>query len=395
MDGSDLPRFSNKAMCANRLEIGRRRQHPVWLAFWESCGKCESGGSVKNLLADVTAVRVGVEYDWFTPDICLERGDQPPIWIEFSPPTVEKLAHCAGHHIDLFEIEGRHPSELSVERAHISPQNCCARERKRLRDLWESMRDLPDPMVGIREDFRSPQRKQREFDEFWQEMADMRDAVAHGRIRCIRCDKPDELDEDSGFAVQQIPTHRPDGECGYYPMCLSCNFSIAGLGGGDAREWWEWQLQEGCPTCQPLIDEANQAVQDIRPRRSIEMPEPYGNRIVQEPESRSQEFIVGAHTVKREEMQSVLAMVEYVLWRFAPRGNGDCALMLRLVRDIQAAVRFANGITAWDWLEAMGDSYIPAADTTGYHKGDRLLPLKRWWPELPPLPLDAVLRPKD
>ena len=173
------------------------------------------------------------------------------------------------------------------------------------------------------------------------------------------------------------------------------HFNSAFYRGGDDSEWWEWQPQEGCPTCQPLFDDGKQAFRDIKPRRSVEMPEPYGSRLVHEPESRSQEFIVGAHTVRREEMQSILAMVEYVLWRFAPMGNRECALMLDFVREIQDAVLFANGIRDWDWLEGVGESYIPDRATRGYDKQDRLLPLKRWWPELPPFPLDIVPRPKD
>lgn len=395
MNDPELSRLSNKAIYGNYLEVHRRRQQLVWIFFWESCGECESGGFVKNILADVTAVRVGVEYDGFTPDICLDRNNKPPVWIEFSPPTVEKVAYCAAHHIDLFELAGQHPSELSVKRAHISPRNCCARERKRLRDLWEGLKDLPDPLVGIREDFRSPGRKQREFDEFWAEAAAMRDDVAQGKIRCIRCDKTFQLEEDGGYGVQYTTTHRPNGECGPYPMCLSCEFSMVGAGGGDASEWWEWQLKEGCPTCQPFIDEANRALEVFKPARSVVMPAPYGSRVVQEPDRRAQEFVVGEHTVKREEMQSILAMVDYILLRFAPRGHRDIALMLKFVREIQAAVRFANGIMDWDWLEGIGESYVPASATVGYHKGDRLLPLKRWWRELPPFPLDAVSRPRD
>ena len=104
MNDPELSRLSNKAIYGNYLEVHRRRQQLVWIFFWESCGECESGGFVKNILADVTAVRVGVEYDGFTPDICLDRNNKPPVWIEFSPPMVEKVAYCAAHHIDLFEL---------------------------------------------------------------------------------------------------------------------------------------------------------------------------------------------------------------------------------------------------------------------------------------------------
>ena len=205
MNDPELSRLSNKAIYGNYLEVHRRRQQLVWIFFWESCGECESGGFVKNILADVTAVRVGVEYDGFTPDICLDRNNKPPVWIEFSPPMVEKVAYCAAHHIDLVELAGQHPSELSVERAHISPRNCCARERKRLRDLWEGLKDLPDPLVGIREDFRSPRRKQREFDEFWAEVPALQGCMAWG-------DNPEQtLDELRAVAKALIQSRQERG----------------------------------------------------------------------------------------------------------------------------------------------------------------------------------------
>ena len=108
MNDPELSRLSNKAIYGNYLEVHRRLQQLVWIFFWESCGECESGGFVKNILADVTAVRVGVEYDGFTPDICLDRNNKPPVWIEFSPSMVEKVAYCAAHHIDLFELVVQH-----------------------------------------------------------------------------------------------------------------------------------------------------------------------------------------------------------------------------------------------------------------------------------------------
>ena len=47
----------------------------------------------------------------------------------------------------------------------------------------------------------------------------------------------------------------------------------------------------------------------------------------------------------------------------------------------------------WDWLEGIGDSYVPDHETRGYSKQDRLLYLKRWgpaWTELPPCPLNLI-----
>jgi hypothetical protein len=106
-------------------------------------------------------------------------------------------------------------------------------------------------------------------------------------------------------------------------MGLACEFAIAGMGADDGTEWHEWQLKEGCPTCQPLIDEVNRMVEDSatrQPLRSVVMPAPYGTRVVQEPERRTQECRFGGGTVSREELQAVLILIKLVLPRFRRAG---------------------------------------------------------------------------
>ena len=144
--------WSNKAMYSHKLERRRKRQQGFWLFFKECCGKCEGGGFVENILADVTAVKSEADYGGFRPDILLERGDKPPIWLEVthtSLPSPSKLAYCADQGIDVFELEGsQRPVDSTVRKAHISPRNCRKRQRQRLVDLWRHMATLDDPIGG-------------------------------------------------------------------------------------------------------------------------------------------------------------------------------------------------------------------------------------------------------
>ena len=176
---------------------------------------------MENILTDVTAVKVEADYDGFHPDILIARDDKPPIWLEFthtSPPSVSKLAYCAAHSIDVFELEGsQRPVDSAVRKAYISLRNCRKRQRQRLFDLWRHMASLDDPIVGIREDFRSPERQRREREAFWAEFKRRRQDVADGKLRCARCDKPFVV-EDGGYSLSFIQTHRLDGGCGKVPF---------------------------------------------------------------------------------------------------------------------------------------------------------------------------------
>ena len=342
----EIARLSNRAMYANKFEGFRRRQRGFWLAFRECCGKCEGGGFVENILTGVTAVRTDVESGDYRPDVLLEREGKPPLWVEFGPPPTHKLAYCAAHGIDLFVLDGNgHPEDAGVITAHISPRNCRERRRQRIFDLWERMRRHPDPVIGIREDFRRTKTKQREAEELLRGPEETWEAVSQGKIRCVRGDKPYQI-ENGGFSIQYVQTHRPNEECGEYPMGLACEFAIAGMGADDGTEWHEWQLKEGCPTCQPLIDEVNRMVKDSatrQPLRSVVMPAPYGTRVVQEPERRTQECRVGGGTVSREELQAVLILIELVLPRFRPAG---WALLSDQVDGILDAVQFASNLSS-------------------------------------------------
>ena len=67
--------WANKSMYAQKLEGYRRRQLGFWLFHNDCCSKCEGGGFVENILADVTAVKLEADYGPYRPDILLRaRG---------------------------------------------------------------------------------------------------------------------------------------------------------------------------------------------------------------------------------------------------------------------------------------------------------------------------------
>ena len=110
---------------------------------------------------------------------------------------------------------------------------------------------------------------------------------------------------------------------------------------------------------------------------------------MQEPEQRPQEYMVGNRSVSRSELQSVLMMFQYILVTVLSP-NRKAGLMLNEVERIQQSVQYANGIYEWDWLEGIGESYVPDHDTPDVSERNKSLCPKRWWPELPPCPLGIV-----
>ena len=52
------------------------------------------------------------------------------------------------------------------------------------------MSNLDDPIVGIKEDFRSPERQCRESEADEAEWDKLRQDVADGKLRCARCHNP-------------------------------------------------------------------------------------------------------------------------------------------------------------------------------------------------------------
>ncbi len=379
--------WSNKSMYATKLEGYRRKQLGFWLFYNDCCGQCEGGGFVENILAEVTAVRLEADYGPYRPDILLERGNKPPIWIEFtdtSRPSAAKLEYCERSGIDVFELDGsKRPIESNVLKAHISTRNCRKLDRQGLETLWNHIARLDDPVVGIREDFRSPERKQQEFEARWKEINDLEDSVSNRSIVCARCFAPF-VSDDSGFAVNHILTHRPDGNCGKVPFCDKCGFAIRGGWHGTFPEDADlWGLKEGCSACEPLIAEEAKLWDSIPVPRSVVMPAPYGSRLVNEPQRRVQQYIVGNRSVSRAELQAVLLMFQYVLVNVSS-DTAATRIMLQQISLINKSILFANGITDWDWLKGIGDGYVPEIEAPDDHTGDRMFNPKLFWPEFPP-----------
>ncbi|MDE2843244.1 MAG: hypothetical protein OXN21_07675 [Chloroflexota bacterium] len=382
-----LSHWSNVAMFANKLENFRKRQKGFWLLFRECCGQCEAGGFFENILTDVTAVRREYPAGNYQPDLTLERGDKPPVWLEFtdaSPPSIQKLAYCAAHGIDIFQLDGgQRPADSSVFKAHIAPRNCRQKRRQRFHDIWEHLRKLPSEkqVIGIREDFRSPQRKTREFEEFWNEAEDRRQAVAAGEVRCARCDKSFGL-SDGGYSISYLSTHRQGGGCAEVPFCNECSFAIMGGWDGvfpdDAPIWG--QLNEDCPECQGVMEQMREM--DEAPQlRHVEMPEPYG-RWVWEPEKRVQSFIVGDRSIAKSEFLAVVMTFRYLahcVWELSlSEGRPfpvDLGVLLEQLDEMESAVLYPNNIIAWDWREGVGDTYVSDHEARGNHKGDRFFPV--------------------
>ncbi len=367
--------WATKAMYAKKLERHRKLQRGFWLFFKECCGQCEGGAFVENILTDVIAVKSETASGGFIPDILLERRGKPAIWLEIvntSPPSLSKLEYCADNGIDVFELNGsQHPDYSYVRKAHISHRNCRQRQRQRLLGLWRQMADLDDPKVGIREDFRSLERQRREFRAFWAKVKARRQEVADGKLSCARCGQPFTVG-DGGVSLESIYTHRPDGECGEIPFCQQCWFEI--IGGWDGvypDDAGSWGLEEECPICQPIIAEFTKQTDEANRRKSLRMPEPYGSRLVQEPDLRSQKYIVGDKSVSRGELQCILMMFQYGLSRV--NAHWKSRMILEEVDKINRAVLYANNILDWDWLEGVGESYISGRDAPDDTKGDKLL----------------------
>ena len=113
------------------------------------------------------------------------------------------------------------------------------------------------------------------------------------------------------------------------------------------------------------------------------MPEAYGSRLVNEPQRRLQQYIIGNRTVSRGELQSALLMFQYILVNMLPH-TSFFREMRQHISLINRSILFANGVTDWDWLKGIGDSYVPEYLAPDDHTGDRMFNPKVYWPEFPP-----------
>ena len=354
---------------------------------------------MENVLVDVTVVKREANFGGFRPDILLERGDKPPIFLEFthtSPPSVAKLAYCTANGIDLFELDGsKPPDDSSLMKVHISLRNCRKRQRQRLLDLWKHIDSLDDPVVGVKEDFRSPQRQRREWEAWDAEFEAMGQEAVAGTLRCIRCDRS-LATGDSGFSVTYIDIHKPDDGCGQVPFCQECEFRLrGGWDGVYPDDVASWGLEEDCSSCQIILAEQVKKMEEWEKkssqRRSVEMPESYGSRLVHEPERHQQSYIVGNQTVSRGDLLSVLYMFHYILAEILKTYPKDpkTVMFREIVSGVVNTVQYTNNMYDWDWLEGIGEGYISEHDAPDNSKGDKHLWPKRWpgWQQLPPCPL--------
>ena len=396
----DIRHLSNRAMFFNKLENYRKRQKGFWLFFSECCGQCGDRGFVENILADVTAVRLETEEGEDQPDILLERKGKPPLWLLFtqpSPVSVQRLAYCMAHGIDVFELDGgKRPVECTVIKAHIAQRNCRDRKRRRLSDIWENLRRSEFARIGIREDMRSESRKERELEQLWTAMEADRDAVVAGEIYCARCGNALTLTEGEGYSFSYIIAHRPDRQCALVSLCDDCSFTVMGGWTGthpdDAAKWFPGS---DCPECESIEAAEMKDSYAAPPRDRVQMPTSYGVRWVQEPEKRVQQYEVADRTVNREELLAVVMMVKWYigLVRETHQENRlprNLWMLSEVLNDIVNAVMLTNNILEWSWREGVGDSYISNAEGRGYDMGDRWVPLKSFMAEIPPFPLRVI-----
>ena len=396
MHPEGVPHWSNKTMWRHKLELRRKRQQGFWIFFDTCCGQCGDGGYVENILDGVTAVRMEAEYGGFSADILLERGDRLPMWLEFihtSPPSESKLTYCATQGIDLIELDGsREPMNASVIRAHIAPQNCRSRNRARLYELWEHMASVEDPVVGIREDFRKPERQQSETEAFIAEVTGRSQAVRNGRISCVECGRQFVSEVDS-ISLSSLEVHHPESECGWVPVCRECLYEF--LTQDTQPSSGIRDLDPECPDCEPYLVERSEREKQAKRTdhlRSIEQNEGTYTKLIHEPDwGRVQSYVVGKRTVSKEDVQSILMSFQLIL--SLPQQSQMVGAIKDQVDWILRSVNYPNNIYAWDWLAGVGESYHADDIYTG-DQGDKFIYPRRWWrgrpSEFPPDPLKDI-----
>ena len=310
----DIPYWANKAELRRALEHCRRMQKPYFLFYAECCAKCEPRGFVDNIMDGVTAVTMDKTTIGHHADIELERKEQPPMWIDIladDSTSQEKMEYCERHGIDLFQLDGKgHPTQAHVLRAHIANRNCRKEKRDRLEELWNLIRKTNDAAAGVREDFRSEEEKQKDWEDLWKKSAEKRRMAEQG---CARCKK--QLVADNGsFGISVTPTHKANGRCAEeVALCTECDFQLRGGWKGEYPEdASQWGLMRGCEYCESALIEQEKALKDMQQNqtRSLWMPESYGQRAIYEPRKREQQCVVAGKHVNKDELLSTLAMIK-------------------------------------------------------------------------------------
>ena len=390
----EIVRLANKSELRRKLESARRKQQPWFIFHWECCGNCGENGFVKNILQDVTAVTTPDESPRLTqPDIVLKKGQGPDIWIDIVAglaPSEEKLSHCERHNIELFEIDGTaHPREATILKAHIPSGKCGKEFRNSLKEAWHQIEQDPTGQLGIREDFRTEGEKEAEWTKLAEKWQEIRRLAEQG---CTRCGN--QLVTESGYAFAQIVRHSEQGECGApVPLCQECDFAVRGGWTGEfPDDHEEWKLQENCETCLRIYREQQEEAQQIETTsgRSLWMPDRYGSRIVSEPRERTQQFLAGEKAIGKQELLCSLATIRLIATSILSPGQQGWEPLLFMVEQAMNGVMHPNEIEGWDWLEGMGESYIPDGEGE-MPLGDKFVNLKQFWGQMPPsFPLDFL-----
>ena len=378
--------WANKAMYRQKLERFRKLQHGFWVFFNNCCGKCEAGWYVENILKDVTRIEEEGNYGPYRPDILLWQDEKLSMIIEIvatSPPSLEKINYFLSRGIDIIEISGdRRPEDSASIDLHISPSNCRKRQRERLNELWRHMFEVEDPRIGVREDFRSDERKLREWQERERLWERINQGVISGELRCARCGAGFEHRKNR-TSFSQIWKHmREDGTCGMVPFCDKCSFEV--------RSSWEqdfpddakqWGASESCPKCEEYISQEFPTINEPPPP-SLLMPGENYSRIVGPPKPRTQQYVVGERSVTKEELLAVAMRLKIGLQGAAEdlgmANDRSVRRMIESLEDIIKAVLYPNNILEWNWLEGVGESYLTEAMDARNLQGDKFFYPKRW-----------------
>ena len=330
--------WTNKAMLFNQLKARQKTQRPFHVFF-------ELGGDlfVENILEDVTAVLQESPSCGYRPDILLERGDKPPVWIEIVHtrlPKAEKLEKAAARGIDVFEIHGQdRPIEMSVKNAHIS---CRSRPRLRRRR---------DRLIQIWCDL------QRDFDIF---RATLRKAMA-GELP----------DRPNTCVIGVVEDFR--------------KFETAEA---EAR-WVHENFQQWVSKMK-----AERALQSHAPRPTVEVPLDGITIRVAEPTRHVQKYVVGAmygRTVTRAEFLAIIACWRKWLTLCEKVAKGLPRPLREMENELDAvevAVLSPNGITDWDFVAAYREGNLSLDKVRPDGKTGTFVTLDdELMPEIPPCPL--------
>ena len=335
-----VPHWTNMAMLFNQLKAGQKTQRPFHVFF-------EWGGDifVENVLEDVTAVLQESPSGGYRPDILLERGDKPPVWIEIvhtSPPSAGKLAKAAALGIDVLEISGKgRPIAMSVQNAHIS---CRSRPRLRRRR---------DRLIQIWCDLR------RDFDIF------------AATLRKARAGEP--LDRPNPCVIGVVEDFR--------------TFETAE---DEAR-----LAAQNPQKCLSKMKAERALLSHAALRPTVEVPlGDFGTMRVAEPTRHVQKYVVGAmygRTVRKAEFLAIIAC--WRLWLvWCEEVAKGLPRPLREMEDeldaVEVAIPFPNEIKDWDFVSAYREGNLSLDRLQHDGKTDTFVTLDdELMPEIPPCPL--------